>query len=80
MENSKRTLRKLKEDYKDHQFYTYLTDREGFNYTLILASLLQVVHCTKFIFGQPKLIAYMSKRMPEAAKNYSNQNWKCVAW
>ena len=24
--------------------------------------------------GQPKLIAYASKRMPEAAKNYSSQN------
>ena len=30
-----------------------------------------VVCCTKFRHGQPKLIAYVNKRMPEAAKNYS---------
>ena len=30
--------------------------------------------------GKPKLIAYMSKRMPEAAKNYSITDLKCVVW
>ena len=30
--------------------------------------------------GKPRLIAYASKRMPEAAKNYSITDWKCVAW
>ena len=38
-----------------------------FNCTLILANLPLVVHYIK----QPRLIAYASKRMPEAAKNYS---------
>ena len=28
----------------------------------------------------PKLIAYVSKRMPEAAKNYSITELECVAW
>ena len=28
--------------------------------------------------GQPKLITYRSKRMPEAAIQL--QSWKCVAW
>ena len=42
-----------------------------FNCTLILANLPLVVHCIKFRNGQPRLIAYDSKRMPEAAKNYS---------
>ena len=30
--------------------------------------------------GKPKRIAYTSKRMPEAAKNYSITDWKCVVW
>ena len=30
--------------------------------------------------GKPKLIAYVSKRMPEAAKSIPLQNWKCVVW
>ena len=42
------------------------------NYILTPASLPLVVHCTRFSNGQPRLIAYASKRMPEAAKNYSN--------
>ena len=29
--------------------------------------------------GKPKLIAYSSKRLPEAAHNYSTmETWKCV--
>ena len=28
--------------------------------------------------GKPRLIAYASKRMPKAPKNYSS--WKCVDW
>ena len=30
--------------------------------------------------GKPKLIAYASKRVPEAAKNYSIRGWKCAVW
>ena len=30
--------------------------------------------------GQPKLTAYMSKRMREAAKSILPWNWKCVVW
>ena len=30
--------------------------------------------------GKPKLIAYASKRLPEAACNYSITDWKCVDW
>ena len=41
------------------------------NHTQILVSLLQGVLCTKIQNGKPKLIAYASKRLPEAAKNYS---------
>ena len=42
-----------------------------FNYILILANLPLVVHYIKFRMGNQELIAYASKRMPEAAKNYS---------
>ena len=31
----------------------------------------QEVHCIKYKNGRPKLIAYSSKRLPEAARNYS---------
>ena len=34
----------------------------------------------QFQDGKPRLIAYVSKRMPEAAKNYSITDWKCVDW
>ena len=30
--------------------------------------------------GKPKLIAYTSKRMLEAAGNYSSTEFKCVVW
>ena len=30
--------------------------------------------------GKPKLIAYASKRLAEAAKNYSITEWNCVDW
>ena len=28
--------------------------------------------------GKPKVIAYLSKRLPEATRSYSSQNWNCV--
>ena len=30
--------------------------------------------------GKPKLLVYVSKRLPEAAHNFPLQNWKCVDW
>ena len=30
--------------------------------------------------GKPKLIAYVSKRLPEVAKIIPSQNWNCVDW
>ena len=30
--------------------------------------------------GKPKLIAYASKRLPDAAKITPSQNWNCVDW
>ena len=35
-------------DFKDHQFFIYPTDMDIFNYILILANLLLVVHYIKF--------------------------------
>ena len=67
----KRPLKKLRVDYKDPQFYTYQTDKGDFNCTQTLASLLLVVHCIKFRMASLNSLPYMSKRMPEAAKNYS---------
>ena len=64
-------LKKLKADYKDSPVL-HLPDRQGwfqlFSDTSKFATgsaLYQIQN------GQPKLIAYMSKRMPEAAKNDS---------
>ena len=41
------------------------------NYILTPVNLPLVVHCTRFRMDSQALIAYASKRMPEAAKNYS---------
>ena len=56
---------------KRPQSYIYLTDVDSSNYIQTPASLPLVACCTKFRNGQPRLIACASKRMPEAAKNYS---------
>ena len=44
---------------------------DGSNYIQTSASLPLVVTCNQIQNGQPRLIAYARKRMPEAAKNYS---------
>ena len=44
---------------------------DDFNCILTPVNLPLVVHLYQIQNGQPKLIAYASKRMPEAAKNYS---------
>ena len=46
--NDKRPLTKSNVDYKDPQFYIYLTDMDDFNYILTPVSLPLVVHCTRF--------------------------------
>ena len=67
-------------DFKGHQSCIYLIDKDVFNYIQILASLPQVVALYQVQNGQPRLIAYASKRMPEAAKIIPSQSWKCVDW
>ena len=47
-EQQQKAFEEIKGRLKDHQFYTYLTDKKGFNCTLTLANLLLVVCCTKF--------------------------------
>ena len=79
-EEQQRPLMRSNADYKDPQSYIYLTDMEDSNYILTLVSLSLVLHCIKFkmdtdlrfLLWYPKFmtIAYASKRMPEAAKNY----------
>ena len=46
--NNKRLLMKLNVEYKDPQFYIYLTDMDDFSYTLTPVNLLLVVCCTRF--------------------------------
>ena len=43
----------------------------AFIYTLTLVSLQQVAFLYQIQNGQPKLIAYASKRLPEAVRCYS---------
>ena len=58
---------KSKRDYKSHQYYIYLTIWKDSTYTQYATdSALYKIQNLK-----PKLIAYASKRLPEAAKNYS---------
>ena len=69
--NNKKLLMRSNVDFKDHQFL-HLPDRHGrfqlYSDTSKFATgsaLYQIQN------GQPRLIAYASKRMPDAAKNYS---------
>ena len=58
-------------DYKDLQSYIYLIDIDASNCTLDTSKFATGSALYQIQNGQPKLIAYASKRMPEAAKNYS---------
>ena len=71
--NNKRHLMKSNVDCKDPKFYIYPTDMEDFSYILTPVSLPLVVHCTRFRMDihLKHVLSYASKRMPEAAKNYS---------
>ena len=68
--NNKRPLMRTNIDYKDPQSYIYPTDMDGSKYSdtskFATGSMLYQIQN-----GLPRLIAYASKRMPEAAKNYS---------
>ena len=69
--NNKRPLMRSNTDYKDPQSYIYPTDMDDSNYIQTLVSLPLVVRCTKFRMDSQGSLPYASKRMPEAAKNYS---------
>ena len=47
-EKQQKELKKSRVDYKDHEFYICLTDKDNSNCTQTQADLLLVVHCTKF--------------------------------
>ena len=63
--NNRRHLKKLKAECRDLQFYICLTDKDNSSCIQTSSALYQIQN------GQPKLIAYVRNRMPEAAKNYS---------
>ena len=68
--NNNKPLMRSNIDFKDPQSYIYPTDMDVSNYSGTSkfstgSTLYQIQN------GQPRLIAYASKRMPEAAKNYS---------
>ena len=69
--SSKLPLKKLKEDYKVPQFCICQTRWEDFQLYSDTSKLATGSTLHQIQNSQPKLIAYMSKRMPKAAKNYS---------
>ena len=58
-------------DFKDPQSYIYLTDMDIFQLYSDTSKFATGSALYQVQNGQPSLIAYASKRMPEAAKNYS---------
>ena len=69
--NNKRPLMRSNIDYKDPQSYIYLTDMDDFSYIQTPSKFATGSALYQIQNGQPRLIAYASKRMAEAAKNYS---------
>ena len=69
--SNKLLLKKSKVDYRNHQSYIYQMEKEGFIYIQTQVNMLQEVLSTKFRMANQTLIAYTSKRLPEAARNYS---------
>ena len=53
-------------------------EKEGFTYIQTQVNMLQEVPLYQIQNGKPKLIAYASKRVPEAARNYSIIELECV--
>ena len=68
-EKNKKLSLKSRVDYKDPQSFICLIGKGDFNCIQLPASLQQVVLCIIFRMANLKLIAYASKRMPEAARN-----------
>ena len=62
---------RLNVDFKDHQFYIYPTDHGCFQLYSDTSKFATGSALYQIQNGQPRIIAYASKRMPEAAKNYS---------
>ena len=69
--NNKRPLMRSNIDYKDPQSYIYPTDMDSSNLYSDTSKFATGSALYQIQNGQPRLIAYASKRMPEAAKNYS---------
>ena len=69
--SSNKPLMRSNVDYKDPQSYIYLTDHGRFQLYSNTSKFATGSALYQIQNGQPKLIAYASKRMPEAAKNYS---------
>ena len=69
--NNKRSLMRSNADYKDPQSYIYPTDMDDSNYILDTSKFATGSAPYQIQNGQSRLTAYASKRMPEAAKNYS---------
>ena len=58
-------------DGKSYLYYIYLTAKEVFNLNLDTSKHATGSALYQIRNGKPKLIAYASNRLPEAAKNYS---------
>ena len=72
--NNKRLLTKLNIDYKDPQFYIYLTDTDNFNYTLTPVSLTLVVHCTRFRMDSQGSLPMQAKECQRQLRIIQSQN------
>ena len=69
--NNKRPLMRSNIDYKDPQSYIYPTKYGHFQLYSDTSKFTTGSALYQIQNGQPRLIAYASKRMPEVAKNYS---------
>ena len=73
--NNKIHLRKSSTGYLNLQSCTCLIQLAHSICILILVNLLQAVHFYQIQNGKPKLIAYVSKRLPETAKDIARTMW-----
>ena len=69
---------KLNVDYKDPQFYIYLTDMDDFNYTLTPVSLPLVVHYTKFRMDSQGLLPMHVRECQKQLRTILLQSQRCV--
>ena len=70
-EEQQKAFDEIKQRLQRPQSYIYPTDMDDSNCIQTLASLPLVACCTKFRMDSQGSLLYASKRMPEAAKNYS---------